>query len=380
MFIDYETLKLIWWLFVGVLLAGFAIMDGQDMGIGTLLPFIGRNDDEKRVMINSVAPHWDGNQVWFITGGGAIFAAWPLIYATAFSGFYWAMLLVLFALFFRPVGFDYRSKVNSPVWRGCWDWLLFLGSFVPPVVCGVAFGNLLEGVPFYFDENLRSFYTGSFWSLLNPFAILCGLVSICMVVSQGANYLVLRSVGDLQMRGKICGQVSNLLFIVLFIVAGIWTYFGIKGYVVTSQIDPNGLPNPLTKTVELQDGAWFSNFTHYPLIWAFPLLAIIGALLSFLSLNSMKAGWAVIFSSLSVLGTVFTPLAAMFPFLMPSSSNLASSLTVWDCTSSHLTLLTMFIVTLIFLPCVLLYTGWAYKVMSGKITDKMIQDNSKNLY
>ena len=178
MFIDYEILKLIWWLFIGVLLAGFAVMDGQDMGVGTLLPFIGKNDDERRVMINSVAPHWDGNQVWFITGGGAIFAAWPLIYATAFSGFYWAMLLVLFALFFRPVGFDYRSKIANKTWRNSWDWLLFVGSFVPPVVCGVAFGNLLEGVPFHFDDHLRSFYTGSFWALLNPFAILCGLVSI----------------------------------------------------------------------------------------------------------------------------------------------------------------------------------------------------------
>ena len=380
MFIDYEILKLIWWLFIGVLLAGFAIMDGQDMGVGTLLPFIGKTDDQRRVMINSVAPHWDGNQVWFITGGGAIFAAWPLIYATAFSGFYWAMLLVLFALFFRPVGFDYRSKVQNPTWRKTWDWLLFLGSFVPPVVCGVAFGNLLQGVPFHFDDHLRSFYTGSFWALLNPFAILCGLVSISMIISQGSNYLVLRSEGDLQNRAKQCGQIFSLLFAVLFVLAGIWAYLGISGYVITSAIDPNMLPNPLSKTVEVQQGAWFVNFSKYPILWAFPAIAVVGSLLSFIFVSKKWAGWAIICSSLAEIGTVFTPLVAMFPFLMPSSSNPVSSLTVWDCTSSHLTLLTMLIVTLVFLPIVLLYTGWAYKVMSGKLTDAFIQKDSKNLY
>nr|WP_289077204.1 cytochrome d ubiquinol oxidase subunit II [uncultured Parasutterella sp.] len=365
---------------MGLLLAGFAVMDGQDMGVGTLLPFIGRTDDQRRVMINSVAPHWDGNQVWFITGGGAIFAAWPLIYATAFSGFYWAMLLVLFALFFRPVGFDYRSKVANTAWRGTWDWLLFLGSFVPPVVCGVAFGNLLEGVPFHFDDHLRSFYTGSFWALLNPFAILCGLVSICMVVAQGSNYLVLRTEGELQGRAKVCGQISSLLFLALFILAGIWVYMGINGYVITSAIDPNMLPNPMSKTVEVQSGAWFANYMNYPILWIFPALSVAGALLSFVCVSKMKAGAAIVFSSLAEIGTIFTPLVAMFPFLMPSSSNPVSSLTAWDCTSSELTLFTMLFVTIVFLPIVLLYTGWAYKVMSGKLTDAMIQKDSKNLY
>lgn len=380
MFIDYETLKLIWWLFIGVLLSGFAIMDGQDMGIGTLLPFIGRSDEDRRIMINAVAPHWDGNQVWFITGGGAIFAAWPMIYATSFSGFYWAMLLVLFALFFRPVGFDYRSKIENKTWRYTWDWLLFVGSFVPPIVCGVAFGNLLQGVPFYFDDQLRSYYTGSFWALLNPFGLLCGLVAISMIIMQGSNYLVLRSEGDLQHRGKVCAEVSALAYLILFTVAGIWVYFGIKGYVITSPVNPDELPNPLNKTVAVENGAWFANYAKYPVLWLFPLIAIVGACLSFLSITRLKAGLAIVFSSLAIFGTVFTPLVSMFPFLMPSSTNPVSSLTAWDCTSSHLTLLVMFIVTVCLLPIVLLYTGWAYKVMSGKLTEKMIQENSKNLY
>src|SRR6516165_921644 len=187
--IDYETLKVIWWLFIGVLLIGFAVTDGFDLGIGTLLPFLGRNDEERRVMLNSVGPTWEGNQVWFITAGGAIFAAWPVVYATAFSGFYVALILTLFALFFRPVGFEYRSKLADPRWRNAWDWALFVGGAVPALIFGVAFGNLLQGVPFHFDADQRVFYTGSFWGLLNPFALLAGVVSLAMLAMHGAIFL-----------------------------------------------------------------------------------------------------------------------------------------------------------------------------------------------
>ena len=149
---DYEMLRLIWWVLIGVLFIGFAVTDGFDMGVGALLPIIGKDDTERRIMINSIAPHWDGNQVWLITAGGALFAAWPMVYAVSFSGFYVAMMLVLFALYLRPVGFDYRSKIEDPRWRRSWDWALFIGGFVPPLIIGVAFGNLLQGVPFNFDE------------------------------------------------------------------------------------------------------------------------------------------------------------------------------------------------------------------------------------
>ena len=174
--IDYEVLRFIWWLLVGVLLIGFAVTDGFDMGVGMLTRFLGRNDTERRIMINSIAPHWDGNQVWLITAGGALFAAWPMVYAAAFSGFYVAMILVLASLFFRPVGFDYRSKIEETRWRNMWDWGIFIGSFVPPLVIGVAFGNLLQGVPFNVDEYLRLYYTGNFFQLLNPFGLLAGVL------------------------------------------------------------------------------------------------------------------------------------------------------------------------------------------------------------
>jgi len=183
MILDYEVLKFIWWLLVGVLFIGFAVTDGMDMGVGTLLPFLSKKDEERRVIINTVGPHWDGNQVWLITAGGAIFAAWPAVYGAAFSGFYTAMLLVLFALFFRPVGFDYRSKIGDPSWRNAWDWGLFVGGAVPALIFGVAFGNLLQGVPFHLDDMLRAYYTGSFWGLLNPFALLAGVLSLAMLVT-----------------------------------------------------------------------------------------------------------------------------------------------------------------------------------------------------
>ena len=256
---DYETLKLIWWLLVGVLLIGFAIMDGHDMGVGVLLPILGRDDTERRVMINTIAPHWDGNQVWFITAGGAIFAAWPFVYATAFSGLYWALLLVLFAMFFRPVGFEYRSKLPNPAWRKSWDWGIFAGSAVPALVFGVAFGNLFLGVPFRLDETMRSFYSGSFWALLNPFALLVGITSLMLLTLQGATFLAHRTEGDLQARAKKTASLVAIVLLVAFSLAGFWVS-RIDGYVIQSIGDVNGALNPLMKEVSRAPGARPTSF------------------------------------------------------------------------------------------------------------------------
>ncbi len=378
--LDYETLKLVWWLFVGVLLIGFAIMDGHDMGVGTLLPFVAKTDVERRIAINTVAPHWDGNQVWFITGGGAIFAAWPMVYATAFSSLYWAMLLVLSALFFRPVGFDYRSKVQDTRWRGTWDWLLFVGSFVPPLIFGVAFGNLLQGVPFHFDDTLRSTYTGSFFDLLNPFALLCGVVATSMISFHGANYLILRTEGDVQARSRKAALAFGTLAILAFAAGGLWVANGINGYVITSGALPGALPNPLAKTVVVGTGAWFHNFEEQPLLWLVPALGFAGAIVGVVAAAARKGGIAFVGSAASILGIIGTAGVSMFPFLMPSSSDPRSSLTVWDATSSHFTLGLMFVCTLIFLPLIVLYTSWAYKVMRGKVTADYIDANTKSLY
>ncbi|MBU6257658.1 MAG: cytochrome d ubiquinol oxidase subunit II [Burkholderiales bacterium] len=379
--LDYSTLKLIWWLLVGVLLVGFAVMDGHDMGVGTLLPFVGRGDDERRVVINTVGPHWDGNQVWFITGGGAIFAAWPLVYATAFSGFYWAMLAVLWALFFRPVGFDYRSKIHHAGWRSTWDWGLFIGGAVPPLIFGVAFGNLLQGVPFGFDERLVSTYSGSFWQLLNPYALLAGVVSSAMITMHGGTYLAHRTEGAIQQRAVRGAVGAALVMAAAFIGAGAWLRLGsIQGYAITSAIDPGAAADPLAKTVVRSAGAWFANYGRAPLLWLLPALGVGGALAAAALVARRHTLAAFVASALAITGVIGTAGASMFPFVMPSSSMPDASLTVWDSVSSRLTLSLMFWATLIFMPLIVFYTSWAYRVMRGKVTLAQIRANEHSAY
>jgi cytochrome bd ubiquinol oxidase subunit II len=377
---NYEFLKLTWWLFIGVLLIGFAIMDGFDMGVAAWLPFIGKTDDERRVIINTVGPVWEGNQTWLITAGGAIFAAWPLVYAAAFSGMYIALLLVLFALFFRPVGFDYRSKLTNASWRSTWDWALFAGGVIPSLVFGVAFGNLLLGLPFHYDETLRSFYTGSFWELLNPFALLCGVVSLSMLMTHGAIYLQLRSDAEVQARAKKAAQWMGLVFIISFALAGVWITYGVDGYVLTSDQDFNAVLNPLAKTVSKSAGAWLNNYQLYPWMIAAPFIGFCGMMFALVNAQFKNEGLAFIGSSLSIAGVILTAGFSMFPFVMPSATDPVSSLTMWDAVSSKKTMGIMLIVTMIFLPLILMYTSWVFSVLRGKVTVQTIQDHSNSMY
>ncbi|MDO6562313.1 cytochrome d ubiquinol oxidase subunit II [Amphritea sp. 1_MG-2023] len=376
---DYETLRLVWWLLVGVLLIGFAVTDGFDLGVAMLLPLLGKNDTERRVMINTIGPHWDGNQVWLITAGGAIFAAWPLVYATAFSGFYWAMLLVLFALFFRPVGFEYRSKMPSNRWRNNWDLGICLGSFVPALVFGVAFGNLFLGVPFSFDELTRSTYTGSFWALLNPFAIVCGLVSVMMLVQHGAVWLQMRAGGAIQQRSQAVAGLAGVILSALLLIAGFWLYSAIPGYSISSDIITNASSNPLSKTV-VQSADWFGNFALYPLLWCLPLIALALPLLTSVLARGGRFGLAFLSSSLSITAIILLAGVTLFPFVMPSSSDMASSLTLWDATSSQLTLEIMLWVAVLFVPIILLYTIWCYVKMWRRIEPEFIEQNNVSNY
>jgi cytochrome d ubiquinol oxidase subunit II len=379
--IDYETLKVIWWLFIGVLLIGFALTDGWDLGVGTLLPFLGRNDEERRVMINSVGPTWEGNQVWFITAGGATFAAWPLVYATAFSGFYAALLLVLFALFFRPVGFDFRGKVEDPRWRNAWDWGLFIGGTVPSIVFGVAFGNLLQGVPFQFDPaTMAVTYTGSFWRLLNPFALLTGLVSLSMLVMHGATFLQIRTEDALQLRARQAARWAAIALIVLFAIAGIWVAYNIAGYRIVSMPPASSAFVPLAKTVESAPGIWLANFAAHPWMTLAPIAAFAGALAVIVFSSRGLSMLALASSGGAITGVILTAGFAMFPFVMPSSSDPRSSLTAWDSVSSHRTLGIMFWVVVILLPIVVGYTAWVYRVVRGKVTAAQIRENTHMSY
>lgn len=374
---DYEMLRLIWWALLGILLIGFAVMDGFDLGVGALLPYVGRTDMERRVAINTVGPVWEGNQVWLILGAGAIFAAWPAVYAAAFSGFYLAMLLVLAALILRPVGFKYRSKLADPRWRSVWDWALFVNGTVPALVFGVAFGNLFRGVPFDFDRTLRFLPDMSLISLLNPFALLFGLVSLAMVVLHGAAWLNLKTLGPVRERARAALPVAALAFVLLFALAGLWVA-GIDGYRISSAVLTGGPSNPLAKTVELVPGGWFGNFARAPLLWAAPVLAVLGAATAALFRSRPLA--AFLFSALVPVGTIATAGLALFPFLLPSSSHPAASLTVWDSSSSALTLGVMLGAVVVFLPIVIAYTGWVYAVLRGPVGQEQIAADSHTLY
>ena len=376
---DYELLRIIWWVLIGVLLIGFAVTDGFDLGVGALLRIIGRTDNERRVMINTIGPHWDGNQVWFITAGGALFAAYPLIYAASFSGFYFALLITLAALWMRPVGFDYRSKLNNPAWRNGWDWALFVSGIVPSLIFGVAIGNLFLGVPLQYDVMLRPAYDGGLLGLLRPFALLAGLVSVSMLLMHGAVWLQLKTDGFIRQRAVNVAIILGISTTVLFGVAGLWVG-QLDGYLITSAMDHNAPSNPLNKSVQLVAGGWLHNYVDFPLMIIAPVLGLVSPLLVAWLSKAGRSGLAFTASALALSGIILTSGFSLFPFLMPSSTQLNASLTVWDATSSETTLLIMFGVACVFVPIILLYTAWGYWVMRGRVTEKAIEADSHQLY
>jgi len=372
---DYEVLRVIWWLLLGVLLIGFAVMDGFDLGVGALFRFIGKTDEERRALLETIEPVWDGNQVWFILGGGAIFAAWPLLYAASFSGLYFAMLLILIALILRPVGFVFRNKLTDPRWRNVWDWALFIGGAVPSLLFGVAFGNLFLGLPFHIDGMARPVYTGSFFGLLHPFALLGGVVSLSMLLMHGGSYAALKAGEPMAARARKAGQLFAALFMLVFSVAGLWLAFGIDGHRIVGALDPNGPSNPLRKSVEIVSGGWLQNATQWPLMWLAPVAAYAGAALTILLLRAQRDGLAFITSGTAVASVILTAGFSLFPFLMPSSTVPGHGLTVWDASSSKLTLGIMLAMTLIFVPIILAYTAWVFRVLRGRVTLEHVRNS-----
>lgn len=378
--LDYETLRLIWWALIGVLLVGFAVTDGFDLGSGMLLPFAARNDLERRVVINSVGPVWEGNQVWLILGGGAVFAAWPQLYAVSFSGFYLAMFVILTALILRPVAFKFRSKRDSARWRAGWDGALFFSGLVPSLIFGVAIGNVLQGVPFRFDGDMHIFYDGSFFGLLNPFALLCGLVSVAMLTLHGAAWLVLKTDGPVAARARRLGMGAAVATLLLYALAGVLLWLFVGGYRITSAVDMVGPSNPMLKTAQVQAGAWFLNYAAHPWTLAAPAAGFVGTLLALLALAGRRGGLALLAGGLGIAGIVLSVGASMFPFILPSSIDPRASLTVWDASSSHLTLFIMLVVTCVFMPLILAYTAWVYRVLWGKVDAVAIQDEHGHAY
>lgn len=377
--LDYALLRVIWWVLLGLLLIGFSILDGYDLGSSILIPFVGKTDDERRVVINSFAPNWEGNQVWFILGGGAIFAAWPTLYAVSFSGFYLAMFAVLCTFIIRPVAMKYRSKLPQKSWRYTWDGLLSGAAFVGSLIFGVAVGNVLQGVPFYFTPDLRVFYTGTFWQLLNPFALLSGLLSVSMITMQGGYYLSTKTESPIRERSLFYARLMSLIVILLFAAGGYWISH-LEGFSIITSMGTEGPSNPLHKTVELQLGAWLKNYASHPWTLIAPILGFTGALLAMLFSKIWRSKLSLIFSSVSIFGIISTVGVSMFPIILPSSSTPSASLAVWDASSSQLTLGIMLGATLVFLPIILLYTSWVIRVMRGPVTVQEIKADEKTLY
>ena len=372
--LDYGTLREIWWLLLGVLLIGFAVTDGYDLGLGAIYRFITRDDTERRMALEAIEPHWEGHQVWFILGGGAVFAAWPALYAASFSGFYFAMLLVLLALILRPVGFNFRNKVEGPAWRNAWDWALTVAGLVPSLVFGVAFGNLFLGVPFHLTDNLLPVYDGAFLALFHPFALLAGVVSLSMLVMHGASFGAMKIEGAVGDRARAVARVAALVALAAFVAAGAWLSV-LPGHAVVGTLATDGPSNPLGKQVAVEAGAWLANQRAHPALWLVPAAAALALAIVALVRNRV-AGFVA--SAIAVAAIILTAGIALFPFLLPSASQPGHGLTIWDASSSHRTLGIMLFATAVFLPLILAYSTWAFRIMRGRVTRAHVEEQARN--
>ena len=379
--LDIEVLRLVWWLLLGVLFMGFAVMDGFDFGVAMLLPVVAKNETERRIVLNTIGPFWEGNQVWIILGAGAIFAAWPSVYAVAFSSLYLLiLLLLLFMGISRPVSFKYRSKLPYLFWRRFWDHIVFVGGFFPAIIFGILIGNVLTGIPFYFDETLRIHYSGSFFDLFHFFAIFCGITSVMMLVMHGGLYLAIKTEEPIRSRAISYSRWAAFFLVILFALGGLWVSNKLMGYSLASEVDPFGASNPLHKNVVSEVGAWIVNYSRYPLSLSAPLLGFLGALLALLTARLGQGCFAFFCSSLSIIGIISTVGVSMFPFILPSSTHLTSSLLVWDASSSALTLLLMLFAVIVFMPIILLYTAWVYRALRGKVNNKTVEKEAHTVY
>ena len=365
--LEYETLRVIWWLLLGILLIGFAATDGFDLGTAALVRVLGRDDDERRCVLETVEPIWEGNQVWIILGGGAVFAAWPLLYAASFSGFYFAILLVLLSFILRPVGFGFRNKIQDPRWRNTWDWVLTISGLVPPLIFGVAFGNLFLGVPFRYDDSLRMTYEGGLVGLLRPFPLLVGVVSLSMLLMHGAAWVGHKVDESIAARTVSLLKWLSLAFVASYVLAGVWLAFGVTAYAIDGTAAASSPSNPLLKQVT-PGGSWLADSALGMWACVAAALAIVAAIAVPFLARSARHGRAFLASGVAVAGTILSAGLAMFPFLMPSNLDPKSSLTIWDASSSRTTLGLMLIATLVFLPIVLAYTTWVYSVLRGRVS------------
>jgi cytochrome d ubiquinol oxidase subunit II len=328
------SLNTIWFILIAVLFIGFFFLEGFDYGVGILLPFLGKNDNERRAIINTIGPFWDGNEVWVITAGGAMFAAFPEWYATLFSGFYLALVLMLFALILRGVSFEFRSKIEDPRWRRFWDWAFFGGSAIPALLWGVAIANLLKGVPINADFQ----FTGNFFSLLSLYTIVGGLVTLSVFTLHGAIFLSLKA------DPQIAERAHNVASVVAWPTVGVVALLVVLSYFDTDLFTRLGVNPGLTA-----------------------LGAGVALIAAGLLVRARQPGWAFIATGLAIVLTVATVFRGLYPRVMVSSLNPDWSLTITNASSSPYTLKAMTIVAAIFVPIVLIYQGWTYYVFRGRV-------------
>jgi len=327
-------LNTIWFILVTVLFIGFFFLEGFDYGVGILLPFLGKKDEERRAIINTIGPVWDGNEVWMITAGGAMFASFPHVYATLFSGFYLALVLMLVALILRGVAFEYRSKFTDAITRNRWDWAIFIGSALPALLWGVAVGNLMRGVAI--DENM--YYWGGLLPLLNPYSLLGGLVFVALFTMHGANYLALKTTGEIESRAKDVAFKAWIAATVLTVAFVVWTFFATD---ILTKPGINGLIPAALAAVALLTVGWFSRTAKY--------------------------GLAFVSSSLTVVFATVMVFAGLYPRILISSTNPDYSLTIYNASSTPYTLTVMTVVAVVFVPIVLAYQIWTYRVFRQRV-------------
>lgn len=375
---DYELLKLIWWGLVAFMVIGFVIMDGFDLGIGMLLPFLAKTDDERRVLLNSVGPTWEGNQVWLIAGGGALFAAWPLVYAAAFSVLYVPFILLLLGLYLRPVGFDYRSKLPSATWRSHWDKALFVGGFLPTLMLGGTLAFMLQGAPFKFDREMQIFYGE--YHLNWPLFASCMTLAVLLLAVHGAAFLQTKSDGIIQKRANQTVQTLSIFLFAMIVVTAVVTLKTTTGYAITAQTSPNEVITPLMKTVVVAEHGWAQNYWDQPMLCLIPAITLLLPVLIVLFNRVGFNKTTFIFTSALCAFILMTAAVGLFPFVLPSSFDPTSSLTLWDGTSSERTLIIMLGIVIVLMPINLFYTTWVYRVMRGKVTTEHVQQQGNSLY
>jgi len=334
---SYESLQILWFILIAVLWIGFFFLEGFDFGVGMLLPFLGKKDEERRAIINSIGSVWDGNEVWLLTAGGATFAAFPHWYATMFSGFYLALFLLLVGLIMRGISFEYRSKDANPAWRNRFDWMISIGSFLSALLLGAAFANLARGVPI--DENMM--FTGNLFTLLNPYGLLGGVTTVSIFLLHGANFLGLKLEDELRERVNVTAKKLWVVASVLYIALGVFTYAA---------------------------GFWARGIVNPGIV---PIAAVVVLLVARYFIDQKMEGWAFIMVGLNIVLTQVTFFSMSFPNVMLSTTNPIYSLTIYNASSSQYTLTVMSIVALIFVPIVLAYQGWTYYMFRKRIsTDK----------